>query len=66
MLWATNAPEPPMSSNDYERIEQAIRFLEQRYHQQPSLEEIAEHLDLSQSHFQLSRAVLDGATRAVW
>ncbi|MBC8350820.1 MAG: methylated-DNA--[protein]-cysteine S-methyltransferase [Planctomycetes bacterium] len=41
-----------MSSSDYERIEQAIRFLEQRYQQQPTLEEIAEHLALSQSHFQ--------------
>jgi len=41
-----------MSSHDYERIEQAIRFLEQRYQQQPSLEEVAEHLKLSQSHFQ--------------
>lgn len=41
-----------MSSHDYERIEQAIRFLEQRHQEQPSLDEVAEHLGLSQSHFQ--------------
>lgn len=41
-----------MSSQDYDRIEQAIRFIERSYLQQPALEEIAEHLGLSQSHFQ--------------
>ncbi len=41
-----------MSSRDYERIEQAIRYLELRYHDQASLEEIAEHIGLSPSHFQ--------------
>lgn len=41
-----------MPNSDYERIEQAIRFLEQDYQQQPTLEQIAAHLGLSPSHFQ--------------
>ncbi|MBI2478259.1 MAG: bifunctional helix-turn-helix domain-containing protein/methylated-DNA--[protein]-cysteine S-methyltransferase [Planctomycetia bacterium] len=41
-----------MSGRDYERIEQAILYLERRYRDQPSLGELAEHIGLSQSHFQ--------------
>ncbi len=41
-----------MPNSDYERIEEAIRFLEHDYPRQPTLEQIAAHLDLSQSHFQ--------------
>ncbi|MCA9147140.1 MAG: methylated-DNA--[protein]-cysteine S-methyltransferase [Planctomycetales bacterium] len=41
-----------MSSRDYDRIEQAIQYLERNYLNQPSLEEIAEHIGLSQAHFQ--------------
>lgn len=37
---------------DYNRIEQTIRFLEQHALEQPSLETIAEHIGLSQFHFQ--------------
>ena len=39
-------------SRDYDRIEEAIRFLEQSFDQQPSLSEIAEHTGLSEFHFQ--------------
>jgi AraC family transcriptional regulator of adaptative response/methylated-DNA-[protein]-cysteine methyltransferase len=39
-------------STDYERVEEAIRFIEARASEQPSLEEIASHLDLSPFHFQ--------------
>jgi AraC family transcriptional regulator, regulatory protein of adaptative response / methylated-DNA-[protein]-cysteine methyltransferase len=39
-------------SEDYERIEQAILFLERNYRSQPGLNEIAESLGLSEYHFQ--------------
>ncbi len=39
-------------SEDYYRIEQAIRYLEAHYQEQPSLEKIASHLGLSEYHFQ--------------
>jgi AraC family transcriptional regulator of adaptative response/methylated-DNA-[protein]-cysteine methyltransferase len=37
---------------DYERVEQAIRFLEQNFHHQPPLAEIADSVNLSEFHFQ--------------
>jgi AraC family transcriptional regulator of adaptative response/methylated-DNA-[protein]-cysteine methyltransferase len=40
------------SSQDYARIEQAIRFLEENFHAQPSLGEIAASAGLSEYHFQ--------------
>jgi AraC family transcriptional regulator of adaptative response/methylated-DNA-[protein]-cysteine methyltransferase len=40
------------SSQDYQRVEQAIRFLEENFQQQPSLEEIAASVHLSKYHFQ--------------
>ena len=36
---------------DYQRIEQAIRFIEQNFQRQPSLKEIAENVNLSEFHF---------------
>ena len=39
-------------TQDYERIEQAIRFLEANFHSQPSLGEIASQVGLSEYHFQ--------------
>lgn len=39
-------------SQDYERIEQAIRFLETHSDEQPSLKEIAQSINLSEYHFQ--------------
>lgn len=41
-----------MPADDYDRIEQAIRYLEGRHREQPSLDDIAEHVGLSPSHFQ--------------
>lgn len=41
-----------MSTQDYQRIETAIRFLETHAVEQPSLDEIAEHIGLSPFHFQ--------------
>lgn len=40
------------SSLDYERILQAIRFLERNFDKQPTLDEIAKKVHLSQFHFQ--------------
>ena len=40
------------ASEDYERIEKAIKFLETNFSVQPGLKEIAEHIGLSEFHFQ--------------
>lgn len=40
------------SSQDYERIEQAIRFLQNHHHEQPALREMAQSVNLSEYHFQ--------------
>ncbi len=37
---------------DYDRIEQAIQFLDERSREQPSLADVASHVGLSESHFQ--------------
>ncbi len=39
-------------SYDYGRIEQAIRFVEDNFHSQPTLGQIARHVHLSEHHFQ--------------
>ncbi|RPH62641.1 MAG: methylated-DNA--[protein]-cysteine S-methyltransferase [Chloroflexi bacterium] len=39
-------------SDDYQRIEQAIQYLEKNYQYQPELREIAESIGLSEYHFQ--------------
>jgi AraC family transcriptional regulator of adaptative response/methylated-DNA-[protein]-cysteine methyltransferase len=39
------------AAKDYERIETAIRFLEENFRQQPSLEEVAAAIGLSEYHF---------------
>jgi AraC family transcriptional regulator of adaptative response/methylated-DNA-[protein]-cysteine methyltransferase len=39
-------------ANDYQRVEQAIRFLEANFRVQPSLDEIANSVHLSKYHFQ--------------
>jgi AraC family transcriptional regulator of adaptative response/methylated-DNA-[protein]-cysteine methyltransferase len=39
-------------SRDYERVEKAILFLEDRFLDQPTLGEIASHVGLSEHHFQ--------------
>ncbi len=40
------------SSEDYLRIEQAILYLENHFKEQPSLEEVAANIGLSEYHFQ--------------
>jgi len=40
------------SSEDYERIEQAIQYLETHYREQPGLEDVAANVGLSEYHFQ--------------
>ncbi len=45
-----NSPE--QARQDYLRIEQALKFLEQHYHRQPTLKEIAGAAHLSEYHFQ--------------
>jgi len=39
-------------SSDYYRIEKAILYLEENFRDQPSLEDVARHLNLSSYHFQ--------------
>jgi AraC family transcriptional regulator of adaptative response/methylated-DNA-[protein]-cysteine methyltransferase len=39
-------------SEDYLRIQQAIMYLDNHYQEQPSLEEVAAHVGLSEFHFQ--------------
>ena len=39
-------------TQNYERIEKAIQYLVDNFKQQPKLEEIAQHINLSQFHFQ--------------
>ncbi|MFL5381249.1 MAG: bifunctional transcriptional activator/DNA repair enzyme AdaA [Longimicrobiaceae bacterium] len=41
-----------MPVSDYDRIAQAIRFIEENYRRQPSLEEVAKSVYLSEFHFQ--------------
>lgn len=41
-----------MDNPDYKRIEQAIRFLEDHAVEQPSLDDVADHIGLSSCHFQ--------------
>lgn len=40
------------SAEDYQRIEQAIQYLENHYREQPSLEDVAANIGLSEFHFQ--------------
>lgn len=39
-------------SEDYYRVEKAIQYLEANYRHQPSLEDVANHLHVSECHFQ--------------
>jgi AraC family transcriptional regulator of adaptative response/methylated-DNA-[protein]-cysteine methyltransferase len=47
-----NTTDYKQSAEDYRRIEQAILFLEDHYKKQPSLEEVAGSIGLSEYHFQ--------------
>ena len=44
--------EPTNPSLDYRRIENAIRYIEANYKNQPTLRQIADHVGLSEYHFQ--------------
>jgi AraC family transcriptional regulator of adaptative response/methylated-DNA-[protein]-cysteine methyltransferase len=44
--------EQASASLDYQRIEKAIRYIEDQYKNQPSLQQIADHIGLSEFHFQ--------------
>ena len=48
---ATNTSYDQLSL-DYARVEQAIRYLEENFRSQPSLNEIAAHIGFSEYHFQ--------------
>lgn len=45
------APARPASTTDYQRIAQAIEFLDRGFRRQPRLAEVAEHVGLSEYHF---------------
>ena len=47
-----NATNLSQAAHDYERIENAIQYLETHFHSQPSLGEIADQIGLSEYHFQ--------------
>lgn len=47
-----NAVEYRSLSDDYDSVEQALRFLEQHVEEQPNLKEVAESVHLSEFHFQ--------------
>lgn len=42
----------PNASLDYQRVERAIRYIENQYKTQPTLRQIADHVGLSEYHFQ--------------
>jgi len=44
--------EPTSAAPDYQRIEKAILYIEANYRNQPSLRQIADHVGLSEYHFQ--------------
>ena len=48
----TTAEDYAQLSEDYERVEQAISFLEANYKAQPTLNEVAASVHLSEYHFQ--------------
>ncbi len=45
-------PSPPPETADYATVRRAIEFLSTRYRDQPSIEEVADEVGLSPSHFQ--------------
>jgi AraC family transcriptional regulator of adaptative response/methylated-DNA-[protein]-cysteine methyltransferase len=47
-----NTPSLSQASDDYDRIEKAIKFIEKNLSSQPDLKEIAAHIGLSEYHFQ--------------
>jgi len=54
------------NERDYQRIEQAIRYLTAHFRSQPSLQEVAEHVGLSSFHFQRLFRRWAGVTPKRW
>ncbi len=52
MSMTSTAISPQQAAEDYARIEQAIRYLEAHFRQQPELRQVAESVGLSEYHFQ--------------
>ncbi len=52
MIFYDRVHERLHDMNDYQKIEQSIRFLADNFSRQPSLKEIADHIGLSEFHFQ--------------
>ncbi len=55
MIQPQPTPLPPaltQAAQDYARVEQAIRFLQEHFREQPSLAQAAAHVGLSEHHFQ--------------
>jgi len=52
MVMTINDTEIEMNTSDYERVEKAIRFLEEHASDHPSLDDVAMHVGLSQYYFQ--------------
>jgi AraC family transcriptional regulator, regulatory protein of adaptative response / methylated-DNA-[protein]-cysteine methyltransferase len=46
------AKNTDLLTNDYTRVEQALAFLHENFHRQPTLDEIAASISLSEYHFQ--------------
>ena len=51
-MYTNGLQEYQQASDDYSRIEAALRYLEENYQAQPTLEEIAASVGLSEYHFQ--------------
>jgi AraC family transcriptional regulator of adaptative response/methylated-DNA-[protein]-cysteine methyltransferase len=51
-MMVMNAVDYRVLSDDYDRVEQALRFLEGNVEAQPTLKEVAENVHLSEFHFQ--------------
>ena len=47
-----NTPSLSQASDDYDRIEKALKFIEKNFSSQPDLKEIADNIGLSEYHFQ--------------
>ncbi len=52
MSMTSTAISPQQAAEDYARVEQAIRYLEAHFRQQPELRQVAESVGLSEYHFQ--------------
>ena len=47
-----DTPSPPSIAADYAHVKRAIEFISTRWREQPAIDQIAEHVSLSPSHFQ--------------